>query len=74
MSPGAVCSRQGLFAPTAPLEGLQISDAAAGKAVPIRLGVTKVVTPGLLHLRPVETNPQLFERATPAVEELTLYY
>lgn len=44
-----------------------------GKAAPIRLGVTKVVTPGLPHLRPVETNPQKFERATPAVE-LTLYY
>lgn len=54
--------------------GCQISDAAAGKAAPIRLGVTKVVTPGLLHLRPVKTNPQLLERATPAVEELTLYY
>lgn len=45
-----------------------------GKAAPNRLGVTKVVTPGLPHLRPVETNPQQFERATPAVEELTLYY
>lgn len=44
------------------------------KTAPIRVGVTKVVTPGLSHLRPVETNPQQFERATPAVEELTLYY
>lgn len=50
------------------------------KAAPIRVGVTKVVTPGLPHLWPVETNPQQFERATPAVEELastttdTLYY
>lgn len=44
-----------------------------GKPAPIRLGVTKVLTPGLPHLRPVETNPQQFERATPAVE-LTLYY